>query len=451
MPNPTGTQKTLTEGPVGKTIFSMALPISIGLLATMSFNLADSYFVSGLGPTSLAALSFSFPVVLIALAIAVGLGAGTSTCVAISLGQKNKEKIMAYATDGFLLSILISAIFGIIGWLTIEPFFLLMGASKAVLPEIEQYMRVWYSSAVFMISPMVGLAIIRALGDTKTQGKIMVFIAALNIILDPILIYGLLGIPAFGIKGAAFASLIARLVSFVFTIYVLHSRCKLLLPICVPRFLSSSREIFRISAPAITANLIIPLSLYFMIKMISLYGDEAVAGYGVASKIEAFLLIAFYALSSVIGPFCGQNVGAKQYERIIIVQKIILKCCFWLGLSIALLLAISGHYIASIFTDNVITISVIRSYFWIVPLSYASYGLVMIFSSAFQGIAKPIPSAVLSSLRGVFIFFPIAFILDHLFQLQGIFVALSLSNILCSVISYVWLKRVVVGVKHLSN
>ncbi len=436
--------RSLTEGSISKTLYSMAVPMAAGLLATMSFNIVDTFFVAGLGENALAALSFTFPVVMLAISLSIGLGAGASSVVAIAAGKGDEQAVKELTTDSMSLTVLLAVGFSVLGYFTIDPFFRAIGATDDVLLLVRDYMVPWYLSAVFLMAPMVGMSSIRALGNTKMQGKLMLLMALANFILDPILIYGWWIFPRLEIEGASIASLIVRVVSFIVTIYFMHCRMKLFVnPFNLNRAISSWRKVLHVGVPAMATNMIIPLSGSVVIALVASHGSEAVAGFGVATRVESMSLILFYALSAVIGPFCGQNLGAKKYTRLFEAQKITAIFCIFAGLAISVLLALVGKEIAALFSDEA---GVIEATFWyllVVPVSYCAYGVVMVVNASFNGLGKPLPGVVISSARVIVILLPLAWIGNALLGLVGIFAAIALSNVITGLIAYIWVYRTI--------
>ena len=207
---------TLTEGPVRPHLISLTVPMVWGILAMMAFNIIDTWFVAQLGEKELAAMSFTFPVVMSLISIGIGMMAGTASIIARVMGKGDLSRVRRLTTDAALLGIIISILFSIAGLMTLDWVFLAMGAEPDILPLIREYMVTWYYGFIFFLVPMVGLGAVRATGDSKLQSQIMVAAAVVNVILDPLLIFGLWGFPELGIQGAALATVIARGSSFFY-------------------------------------------------------------------------------------------------------------------------------------------------------------------------------------------------------------------------------------------
>ncbi len=289
-----------------------------GILALVAFNLVDTFFVGQLGTKELAALGFTFPVVLMINSLALGLGIGTASVVSRAIGEGDYNKVRRLTTDSLVLSFLIVVVFVSIGLMTIDPVFRLLGAGSESLPLIKEYMQIWYWGMLFVIVPMVGNSAIRATGDTKTPSAIMITAVVINLILDPLLIFGMGPFPRLELAGAAITTVIARASVFFVSLYVLTRREKMITlsmkPLCSV-FLSWSKVLF-IGIPAAATRIIVPVVFGFITRLTASYGPAAVAAFGVSSRIEFFALAIVFALSSVIGPFIGQNWGAGKLQRV---------------------------------------------------------------------------------------------------------------------------------------
>ena len=218
----------LTEGSVAGTLIRLALPMMLGIVGMVAFNLVDSFFVGRLGTLELAAMSFTFPVVLVIMSISRGLGVGTTAVLARAIGEGDQHKVRRMTTDALLLSLIVVVAFVVAGLLTIEPLFRVLGAGDEVLPLIKKYMFIWYLGMPFVVIPMVGNSAIRATGDTKTPSAVMFVAILVNLALDPVLIFGLGPFPRLELAGAALATAIARATTLVIALLLLTRREKML-------------------------------------------------------------------------------------------------------------------------------------------------------------------------------------------------------------------------------
>ena len=435
----------LTEGSVSRHLLDMALPVLLGITTMMGQAFIDAYFLGKVGDRALAAHAFSFPVLMIVTSVAIGMGAGTSSVVARAIGARDMRRARRLATDSLLLSFLITAAFCVVGVLTINPLFRLLGAPADMIPMIRSFMLILYSGVPFVVVGMVGMASMRATGDTRLPSTLMMLGAILNVILDPIFIFGLGSIPAMGLNGAAVAALIARGLIFVGAIYLLRGRLNMV-SFNKPdpgELRKSWRDILHVGIPAAGTHAIVPIATAIITAMIAGYGPEAVAGFGVASRIESLVLVMFYALSAVIGPFVGQNLSVGNQARIFESMRLSMLFCVGAGLLVAGLLAISSNALPSLFSNNESVVGVASLFLLIAPIGYAGYGMVMTINAAFNGMGKPMPGVVVSLMRTILLYVPLALVGRYYYGIAGIFAAYAAANVITGFVAYAWVKKTV--------
>jgi putative MATE family efflux protein len=435
----------LTQGSVGRHLVNMTLPMLLGITTMMAQAFIDTWFLGQVGDRALAAYSFGFPILMIMISVAIGLGAGTSSVVARALGGDDHARARRLSPDSLILSLVISLVLAITGVLTIDPLFRALGAPADMLPMIRPFMTILYAAVPFIMLGMVGTASMRATGDTLLPGKLMIGAAILNVLLDPILIFGLGPIPALGLNGAAIAAFVSRGVFFAVSTWYLRYRLDLVSfgrP-AADEMRKSWRDVLHVGLPAAGTNVIVPMGLALVTAMIADFGPKAVAGFGVASRIESLVLVPYYALSSIIGPFVGQNLSAHLESRIMLALRLCAMFCIVSGLVVAGLLAAASGFLPTLFSDSAGVIDVTRTFLWIAPLGYGAYGIVMYVNAAFNGLGKPMPGVAVSVMRIVVLYIPLAFLGKALYGIEGIFGAYAAANLLSGAIGYLWAKGVV--------
>ena len=432
----------LTEGPVGKHLVSMTVPVLFGITTMMAQGLIDTWFIGQVGDRELAAYGFGFPILMIVTSVAIGLGAGTSSVVARAIGAGNHRRARRLSTDSLFLGFLITFVISMIGIATINPLFRLLGAPEDMLPMIRSFMIILYCGVPFIVVGMVGMASMRATGDTRLPSSLMVIAAVLNIILDPILIFGVGPIPAMGLNGAAMAALLARGAIFVGTVYLMRYRLDMLSfnkpdPV---ELRSSWKDILHVGIPAAGTNAIVPLGAAVITAMIARHGVDAVAGFAVASRVETLMLVIFYAMSSIIGPFVGQNLSGGRERRILHSLWLCTAFCIVSGLVIAAILALGSEFIARLFSDSESVIRVTQLFLWIAPISYGAYGMVMVMNASFNGLGNPMPAVWISVARILVLYVPLAIVGDYFYGIAGIFGAYAVANIVSGIGAYLWAR-----------
>jgi putative MATE family efflux protein len=347
------------------------------------------------------------------------------------------------STDSLFLGFIITLVISMLGILTINPLFRLLGAPPDMLPMIRTFMIILYSGVPLLVVGMIGTACMRATGDTRLPSLLMVLAAVLNVALDPIFIFGLGPIPAMGLNGAATAALLARSAIFIGTVYVMRYRLDMLSfekpdPIVMAR---SWRDILHVGIPAAGTNAIVPLGAVIVTAMIARYGPDAVAGFGVASRIESMMLVLYYAMSSIIGPFVGQNLAVGRERRILSALWLCTVFCVASGLVIAGSLALLSDFLPKLFSESEAVISVTKLFLWVVPVSYGTYGMVMVMNAAFNGLGQPMPAVWISVARILVLYVPLAMVGSQLYGLVGIFGAYAFANIISGIGAYIWARN----------
>jgi Na+-driven multidrug efflux pump len=175
--------------------------------------------------------------------------------------------------------------------------------------------------------------------------------------------------------------------------------------------------------------------------MIATFGVDAVAGFGVAMRIEPIFLIPFYALSAVSSPFFGQNFGAGHLDRLLEARRVLTRFCLAFGLLLAVFLVAIARPLTGLFSESPPIQDVAVHYLWIVAISYGAYGLVMSVNASFNGMGKPLPGVIISTCRVIIVFLPLALLGRWLIGLEGLFVATALSNLLLGAVAFAWLGR----------
>ena len=428
----------LLKDPVAGTLKSMTIPMIYGMILLMTFNLVDTFFVSMLGTQPLAAISFTFPVTFTVISLMIGLGIGTSAVIAKYLGRDDHRSAKDSATAALYLAAVVVISLSFVGYLFTDELFTLLGAEKSLLPLIHQYMDIWYIGSVCLIGPMIGNAVLRASGDTKTPSIVMGSAGLINAILDPIFIFGFGPIPAMGLQGAAIATLISWLFGFVFVLFILTKKKNLihthLLPI--KQLFASCRGILKIGLPAAGANMLTPIAAAIMTAIAAGYGESVVAAFGVGSRIESIASLVVLAMSMTLPPFISQNFGAGHMNRVKQAYQISIKFVLLWQVLIYLLLIIVAPWIASAFATEQKVADIIVLFIWILPLGYGLQGVIILTNSSFNALHKPMVALVLSIIRLFICYVPLAYVGSCFYGLQGFFIGALIGNLVMAAISY---------------
>jgi len=441
--------KDLTQGSISKKLIQLTLPMMLGIVSMVAFNLIDTYFVGQLGERELAALSFTFPVIMVIFSIIQGLGIGATALISKSIGRKDRGKAARETTDSIALALLLTGFFVILGLLTLEPTFRLLGADKDTAPLVEEYMRIWYFALFFVSVPFVGNSAIRATGDARTPAYIMLFAVIINAILDPILIFGYLGAPAMGLEGAAIATAISRALTMILSFYILIGRDKLITFTTPAKevLIGCWKSILYIAIPSGLARLVVPIATGIITYLLAGYGDYAVAAFGVGSRIEFLASSILFALAASIGPFVGQNIGSGQVERVGKAVNISNRFSLVWGLFTWVILALFARPLAMVFNDSEEVIQTVQLFLWIVPAGFGLQGILSIINSHLNTINRPLLASLIIVIQMLALGVPAIYIGKRLDGIQGIFIGLALTYAVGGIISLLFNRRVMMDLE----
>lgn len=432
----------LSQGPTAGHLYRMSVPMVWGILAIMSMNIVDTYYVAQLGTDELAAMGFTLPFVSVLLSLAFGVGIGSSSVIARALGAKQFERVQSYATQSVIIALAVALSFALLGYHFMDELLGMLGAPTELFPLLHDFLDIWFLGSFLVVIPMVGNSALRAAGNTQVPSLVMIAVALVNIVLDPILIFGLFGAPRMELAGAALATLISYAIALAIGLYYQIYKLQFIsLRACYHKVVNSWVAILRIAIPATGTNLIAPLSIAVTTWLVAQHSAAAVAGFGIAARVESICLVLVMALSSIMGPFVGQNYGAERLDRVYqALKQAFIFVSAW-GAVMALILALFAKHIISGFTDDVLVAQSAQLYLWLVPISFACLGMIMVTSSTANGMGQPKPSLFMSFMRMLGLYLPLALTLNHYFDLAGIYLATSLANILVGMWAFNWSRQ----------
>jgi len=429
---------TLTSGPVGRTLLFLTLPMIAGHFAIIAFNVADTYFVAKLGTRELAAMSFTFPVAMFIVSLTLGLGAGTGSVVSQAIGSGDSEGTRRLATDSLILALGIAAGVSAAGVATIRPVFRLIGAGPEILPLIEDYMTVWFIGAPLLVVPMVGNYAVRATGDVFFPSVVMIAGSCVNVVLDPLLIFGLGPFPRLELRGAAIATVFGRMVTMTVALLVLRFRHRLI-SFSRPRLgemWRSWRRVVSIGAPAAATNALMPACMFVITRIVAGFGADAVAAVGTGGRILGFATLPLMSLSAVLIVFAGQNWGAQQVDRVAAGRTICFRFALVWGLVCVAVFAVAAKPIARLFSDDPAVLEKIALYLWIVPLGVGAGAIPRLAGMIFNGVNRPLHAVKINVLFMLGMLVPASWLGSVTFGFVGILIGNVAANILAGLTSH---------------
>ncbi len=308
-----------TTGDLKKQLLTMAVPVSVGLFFNTMFNVVDTYWAGRLGTSSLAGMSLSFSVFFILIAIIGGLGTGLSALLAISYGKRDEAGVRALTVNGLALTLAVGVVIGILGYIISPKLLALLGAEGDTLLQGTYYVRGIYAGTIFFALNSALNALLSSRGITKPYRNYLIVGFFINLILDPMFIYGSFGLPRMGTFGVALATVVVQILGNVYLIY----KCVKMLELDASIFkragiqLKMQLEILSQGIPASLNMLTMALGIFVINYFIYKHGDDAaIAGYGVAMRIEQLALLPAIGLNTAVVTLAGQNYGAKNIKRV---------------------------------------------------------------------------------------------------------------------------------------
>lgn len=447
-PLPYSHKGDLTTGPVQGHLIRMSLPMVWSILAVIAVQLTNTWFISRLGTPELAAISFTFPVTMVISHLVFGLNIALSSVISRLIGEKNFDDVRRVTLHGTAFGVTVAFIVALITYSMLDPLFHLLGADATLMPMIRDYMPLWLVASVILAVPVNGNSAMRAAGDTVTPATIMISMALFNFILDPILIYGWFGVPALGIKGAAISTTIAYSYALIFGLYAIIYKKRMISTdgLHLDKLKDSLRRLVVIALPAGIANIIQPSTTAVITALLAVEGHEAVAAYGVATRVESLAMMVVIALALGMAPIVGQNWGAGIYSRVH--EAISTAICFnfiW-SFFITVILGLFAGPIAAAFSDDPVVIHQATLFFWIVPFSYGFGNLVFGWSSAFNAMGLPQRAFLMIVVKSAMAI-AAAWAGGHFYGVAGIFWSIALTNLACGIAFHLLSNRAMRGME----
>jgi len=425
---------------IWKLLLRFSGPSIISMLVTSSYNIVDTIFVGRLGPEAIAALTIVWPLMMIFIAISMGTGVGAASSVARRLGAGDHEGANRVAGTTITLAILVGALMTVIVLPNMEALLSLFGATGSVLPLAKSYMSILATYSVALVFMVTIGNIVTAEGNPILASSALIVSALLNIILDPILIFGLGPIPAMGVAGAAIATVIGRSTGALILIVYLVSKktsYQFQLSYFLPK-LKILAEIYRVGFASMVRMIAGSATMVVANRIAVSFGVIPLAVRGVLFRTSSFAFMPTFGLGQGVLPLVGYNFGANQNKRVgEVVTKASLLALLW-GILCFITAMLFSKQIISIFNTEAQFLLEGNQALRIFSLAFFTIGIQMIIGFFFQGIGKGLPSLVLASARQVIFLLPCLLIFPQLFGLTGLWVAYPVADILAFILAIIW-------------
>ena len=381
---------TITSKPIIQLLKKIAIPASTGSIFQTLFNIVDTFFAGKISSDALAALAKSFPLYFIIISAGIGIVAGCNSLISNSLGQRNRFAALIYSHHTFIYSILLSIIITTLGILFSYDILKLMGSSSESIILAKKYTDIIFYGTVFFLLLTSLNAILYSQGDTKTYRNVLIVGLFANILLNPIFIFGFLFIPAFGIAGLAISTILIQFFACVYLYYKVNQTI-LKINFKTESFLIRKNfflNIFNQCMPITFALFLVALGSYLILSFISVFGDEAVAGYGAAVRFEHIFTLPVIGLNTAVITIAGQNFGARRYDRVRETYKKATFIGFLIMCLSGIVIFLLSEFIISLFTNDLEVIKFGSNYLRIAAFIGPIYPVFFISHALFTSLKK---------------------------------------------------------------
>lgn len=434
-----------TRGPIGRTMLRTGFAMLAGTLAMSGYNIVDTYFVGQLGRTPLAAMGFTFPVIMLAGCLFHGLAAGVMTPSAQALGRGRKPKASTLVSSGVLLIVLVSALLAVLGMAGGGVIFRGLGASGETLVQVHGYMDIWFLGCVTASLSMAGNNLLIAAGDSRGASAMMVLGLTVNSLLDPVMIFGWLGCPAMGIRGAALATVISQLIAALAVLVMLSRKHRLLRFGWIPwrQLKEAWGVIVRFAIPAVIGMLMMPVGSTVITWITARFGDTAVAAAAAAGRLEMVAFVFPMALGISLLPMIGQNYGARLYSRIRDCRRFAMRFALGFLLVMAVIYYCFAELLVRQFSPDPEVQKVMALAMRIIPWGFGMIEVHRFAGFFYTGCGRPAVSAWLNALRILGLMVPFSLLALWAESLPGLFFARLAADVAAGTVGLILARRMV--------
>lgn len=436
--------------PVGRLLFSMAVPMMVSMLFQALYNVVDSIFVAKLSQDAMNAVSLAFPLQTLCIAFSGGTGVGMNALLSRSLGEKNQAGADRAANVGLFLTLCNFALFALIGWTLAGPFFRFQTDNPQIIAYGRDYVTVCIGCSIGLFFQMYSERLLQSTGRTNLSMITQIAGAATNIVLDPILIFGLLGFPRLEVAGAAIATVIGQLVGASIGFYLnltrnpdVHLRRREIRP-----HAATIKEIYAVGVPSIIMQSIGSVMVFGMNKILFSFTKTATAVFGAYFKLQSFVFMPVFGLNNGMVPVVSYNYGAARLDRVKKTVKLtIITATAIMAVGFAIF-QIAPEQLLAFFNASADMASIGSVALRIISFSFLLAGFDIIAGSVCQAIGNPFYSLIVSVCRQLLVLLPVAWVLSLTGRLELVWLAFPVAECVSLVLSITFLRRTMRAVEQ---
>jgi putative MATE family efflux protein len=446
MGRPASSRIDLTTGSTFRNLVLFSAPIMLQGSFQILYNLVDRWWVGGLGKEALAAVSVGFPVIFFMISLFIGIAIGAGIMIAQYKGADERE-LVNLTTRNFI-------VFGTIVVLTVSAVMFalsdhilrMLDTPEDIIYSASVYLRWIFGGLIFMFGYNAATGIFRGLGDSATPTKIAAFTTVLNIVLDPIFIFGIGPVPRLEVAGAAFATVLSNLVGAVIIMYYLARQTDYI----DLRFRGFKfdwkiiRDILRLGVPTSAGMVLVSLSSMVMMYFVNGFGTAAVAGYGIGFVLDSLMMMPAQSFAMTMSTVAGQNVGAGKLDRIGKYLRETIMLAVGIAILVSVVLVLTTSWVTAKFQPNPddykVVLPYVTIYVRIMVIRYVMMSIFFPLNGTVRGAGDAMAAMVLSMFTQLIIRIPAAYILTRYFDFAGVPWALSMSTIFGAIIMYIYYR-----------
>jgi putative MATE family efflux protein len=430
----------LTEGPILKALIALAVPIIGANILQSAYQLVDTFWLGRLGAEAVAAVSLSFPIIFLLISIGGGLAIAGTILVAQYKGSNNQKQVDHVAGQTMVAMLTASIIVTIAGYLLSKPIMVLMGAAPDVLPGATAYLQITFLGIIFFFGYFMFHSLMRGVGDVKTPLYIVLGTVILNIILDPLFIFGYASIPAMGVAGAAVATIISQAVAVTAGMIILLSGRAGIHINSIKPDLKILKKIVKIGIPASLEQSSRAIGFTALTFLAATFSTAVVASFGIGMRIISFVIIPAFGLSMATSTLVGQNIGAKKIDRAQKSATLSIVISFVSLTAVGILLFFFASNVAAFFVPgDTIVIGMSTVFIKIMALSFGILGIQLVLNGVFRGAGMTTVPMILSIISLWIIQFPVALVLSKTsLTHSALWWSFPISIVLTGIITYIW-------------
>ena len=435
--------------PVGKLLITMSLPMMISMVVQALYNIVDSVFVSRVSEDALTAVSMAFPLQALCIALGAGMGVGVNALLSKSLGAKDNDMVNKSALNGLFMTFVSYLVLLVIGIFAVNPFYMIQTDSADIIQYGTDYLSVICCFSFGMFFQFTFERLLQSTGRTFQTMITQTVGAVTNIILDPIFIFGLFGVPAFGVKGAAIATVIGQIIAAVLAL-IMNIKVNTDIDFSLKGFKPDIKiigMIYKVGLPSIIMQSIGSVMVFCLNKILIVFSSTAVAVFGVYFKLQSFVFMPVFGLNNGLIPIMAYNYGAKKKDRMI---KTI-KC----GLLIAFSIMSVGMVVFELFPDAILALfeasdnmlAMGKVALRTIAIHFPIAAICIVLGSAFQALGNAVYSMFVSIARQLVVLIPVAYALSKLGNVNYVWWCFPIAEIMSltiTVIFFIKLKREVI-------